>query len=146
MPLPPEAIYSSKEELYTTIQAWAAQHHYAFSIRWSKKIKDGPKSKIIYNCDRHGPPPPNDYPRRYIQARKRQTTTRKTGCQFSIVAIECAVTRWELRHRPGIEYSIHNHPPSQAISSHPAHRKLAQEEINQARALYSTGNIAYCFT
>ena len=24
MPLPPEAIYSSKEELYTSIQAWAA--------------------------------------------------------------------------------------------------------------------------
>ena len=32
MPLPPEAIYSSKEELYTLIQTWAAQYHYAFRI------------------------------------------------------------------------------------------------------------------
>ena len=32
MPLPPEAIYSSNEELYTAIQAFAAQHYYAFTI------------------------------------------------------------------------------------------------------------------
>ena len=38
MPLPPEAIYSSKEELYTSIQAWAAQHYYAFRIERSTKI------------------------------------------------------------------------------------------------------------
>jgi hypothetical protein len=100
--------------------------------------------KITYNCDRYGPPPPENHPQNYLQARKRQTTTRKTGCQFSIVAIEQDM-QWELRHRPSIQYSIHNHPPSQAISSHPTHRKLAQEEINQARALHSAGNISYFF-
>jgi hypothetical protein len=143
MPLPPEAIYNSKEELYTSIQAWAAQHYYAFCIGRSKKINNGPRIKIIYNCDRYGAQPPDNHPQHYLQARKRQTTTRKTGCQFSILAVQCANTEWELRYRPGIEHSIHNHPPSQAISSHPAHRKLAQGEINQAKALHNAGNLAY---
>jgi hypothetical protein len=146
MPLPPEAIYSSKEELYTSIQAWAALHHYAFRIGRSKKINNGPRTKIVYNCDRCGPPPPEKHPQNRLHDRIRHTTTRKTGCQFSIIAVECNSTQWELRHRPGIEYSIHNHPPSQSTSSHPAHRKLAQAEINQARSLYSAGksnNILY---
>jgi hypothetical protein len=142
MPLPPEAIYSSKEELYTSIQAWAAQYHYAFCIGRSTKMNGGPRIRITYNCDRYGPPPPENHPQKYLQARKRQTTTRKTGCQFSIVAIQCVSTEWELRYRPGIQYSIHNHPPSQSASSHPTHRKLAQAEINQAKALHNAGNIA----
>ena len=125
MPLPPEAIYSSKEELYTSIQAWAAQHHYAFRIGRSNKINNSPRLKIFYNCDRYGPPPPENHPQDHLQARKRYTTTRKTNCQFSIVAIQHIDTQWEVRYRPGTEHSIHNHPPSQSISSHPAHRKLA---------------------
>ena len=80
MPLPPEALYSSKEELYTSIQAWAAQHHYAFMIGRSNKINKGPRIKIFYNCDRYGPLPPENHSQNYSQARKRQTTTRKTNC------------------------------------------------------------------
>jgi hypothetical protein len=38
VPLPLEAIQSSKEELYTAIQAFAAQDHYAFAVGQSKKI------------------------------------------------------------------------------------------------------------
>src|SRR6266536_1132612 len=78
MPLPPEAMYSSKEELYTSIQTWAAQHHYAFCIGRSKKINN--RTKITYNCDRCGPPPPKNHPHNHPQSCKRQTTTRKTGC------------------------------------------------------------------
>jgi hypothetical protein len=139
MPLPPEAVYGSREELYTSIQAWAAQYSYAFRIGRSNRIHNTPRLKIFYNCDRCGLPPPQNHPQNYVQARKRQTTTRKTGCQFSVVAIEHTNIQWELRYRPGVEYSLHNHPPSQSISSHPAHRKLAQAEINQARALHNIG-------
>jgi len=139
MPLPPEAIYSSKEELYASIQAWAAQHHYAFRIGRSTKISNGPRVKITYNCDRCGPPPPENHPQGSLQAHKQQTTTQKTGCCFLIVAIQHTDTEWELCYRPGAEYSIHNHPPSQAISSYPAHQKLAQAEINQARSLHYSG-------
>jgi hypothetical protein len=122
-----------------SIQAWAAQHHYAFRIIRSTKINNSVRTKILYSCDRCGPPPPVNHPQHSLQARKRQTATRKTGCQFSVVAVQCAETKWELRHRPSAEYSIHNHPPSQSISSHPAHRQLAQAEINQARSLHSAG-------
>jgi hypothetical protein len=97
MPLPLEAIYSSKEELCTLIQAFAAQYSYAFRIGRSNKINNGPRSKIFYNCDRCGPPPPENHPQDYLQARKRQTTTRKTGCQFSIIAVQRTDTQWELR-------------------------------------------------
>jgi hypothetical protein len=88
MPLPPEATYSSREELYTAIQAFAAQQYYGFIIGRSNKIHNSPRVKIFYNCDRYGPPPLENHPKNYPQARKRQTTTRKTGCQFSIVAIQ----------------------------------------------------------
>ncbi len=87
MPLPPEAIYSSKEELSTSIQAWAASHHYAFCIGRSTKINKGPRIKITYNYDRYGPPPPDNHPQNHLQARKRQSSTRKTNYQFSVVAI-----------------------------------------------------------
>jgi hypothetical protein len=139
MPLPPMATYSSKEELYEAIQVFAAQHHYAFTIGRSNKINKGPRIKIFYNCDRYGPPPPEIHPQDYTHDRKRRTTSRKTNCQFSIVAIQHTDTLWEVRYRPGIEYSIHNHLPSQSISSHPAHRKLAQAEMNQARSLHNAG-------
>jgi hypothetical protein len=139
MPLPPEATYSSKEELYASIQAWAARYHYAFRIERSTKIHNGARTRILYSCDRARPAPPANYPQNSLQDRKRRTTTRKTGCQFSIVARERTNTQWELRHRPGAEYSIYNHPPSQSISSHPAHRQLAQVEINQARSLHNAG-------
>jgi hypothetical protein len=139
MPLPPEATYSSKEELYTSIQAWAAKHHYAFRIERSTKIHNSGRTRILYSCDRAGPVPPANHPQRSLQDRKRHTATRKTGCQFSIVAREHADTQWELRYRPGTEHSIHNHPPSQSTSSHPAHRKLVQADINQARSLHSAG-------
>jgi hypothetical protein len=146
MPLPPEATYGSQEELYTAIQAWAARHHYAFRIGRSTKINSGPRTKITYNCDRCGLPPPDKHPQNRVHARKRQTNTRKTGCQFSIVAVQLTDAQWELRHRPGAEFSVHNHPPSQSISSHPAHRKLAQAEINQARSLHDTGiYLSYSF-
>ncbi len=143
MPLPPEAVFKSRDELYSSIQAWASRHLYAFRIERSKKINNGVRTRIIYSCDRAGEVPPEKHPKISPQDRKRQTATRKTGCQFSIIAVERSDTQWELRHRPGMEYSVHNHPPSHSISSHPAHRKLSQAQINQARSLHRAGNIRY---
>jgi hypothetical protein len=142
MPLPPEATYSSKEELYASIQAWAVQHRYAFRIERSTKIYNTERTRIQYSCDRTGLAPPANHPQKSLQDRQRRTATRKTGCQFSIIARKGIDIQWELRHRPskpGTEYNIYNHPPSQSISSHPVYRKLAQAEINQARSLHNTG-------
>jgi hypothetical protein len=117
MPLrvPPQATYSSKEELYASIQAWAAQHRYAFRIERSTKIHNTERTRILYSCDRAGLAPPANHPQKSLQDRQRRTATRKTGCQFSIIAREGIDTQWELRHRPskpGVDYSLHNHPPS----------------------------------
>ena len=57
MPPPPEAIYSSRDELYSLIQAWATQHQYAFIVGRSNKIHKSPRIKVFYNCDRYGPIP-----------------------------------------------------------------------------------------
>ena len=88
MPLPPEAIYSSKEELYASIQAWAAQHRYAFCIERSTKIYNTERTRIVYSCDRAGLAPPVNHSQKSLQDRQRCTATRKTGCQFSIIARE----------------------------------------------------------
>jgi hypothetical protein len=93
MPLPPEATYSSKEELYALIQAWAAQHHFAFRIKRSKKINNGVRTRILYSCDHAGLVPPANHPQNSLQDRKCRTATRKTGCQFSIVAVQCTDTK-----------------------------------------------------
>jgi hypothetical protein len=137
--LPPEARYNSKDELYSSIQAFAAQHNYAFCIGRSNKINKGPRIKIFYNCDRYGSPPPQNHPHHSLHTRIRNTTTRKTGCQFSIIAVMRNETEWEVRHRPDSIHSVHNHPLSHSISSHPAHRKLSQEEVNQAKCLHNAG-------
>jgi hypothetical protein len=112
MPLATEAIYSSKEELYTSIQAWTAQHHYAFRIERSTKIQNGRRTKILYSCARAGQAPPVSHPQKSLPDRQRRTATRKTGCQLSIIACEGIDTPWQLRYRPSTDYSVHNHPPS----------------------------------
>ena len=82
IPSPPEAVYSSQEELYSAIQSWAVQHRYSFRIGRSKKIRSGFRTKVLYNCDRYGPPPPVNQPQSSSQARKRKTSSRNTECQF----------------------------------------------------------------
>jgi hypothetical protein len=140
---PPAAVYNSQDELYQSIQAWAAQHNYAFRVGRSKLIGTSLRKKINYNCDRCGQPPAENNSDKHLEARKRQTKSRKTGCQFSINAIELNDSRWEVRVRDQAQYNTHNHLPSYAASSHPVHRKLAQEDINKAKQLHSAGIYLY---
>src|SRR6266487_3493679 len=51
MPLPPEAIYSSSQELYTAIQAHAKQYNYAFVHANSKLVNRHGQQKILYCYD-----------------------------------------------------------------------------------------------
>jgi hypothetical protein len=89
MPLPPENFYATEDEMWTAIQTWAAQHRYAFRIGRSKPIgKD--RKKVLYQCDRCGPLPvenrPRDDPLR-PQHRIRSTSSKKTGCEFSVSGV-----------------------------------------------------------
>lgn len=140
MPPPPEAIYYSQDELSEAIQAWASQYQYSFRIHRSDQRRS--RKRVVYGCDRGGPIPPVSHPRTTLQPRKRKTTTRKTGCKFSVVAIEQSDKSWELKHRAEPQYNCHNHPPSYSSTSHPGHRQLTQAEKNRLKELYFTGMCA----
>jgi hypothetical protein len=131
IPLPPEAIYSTKEELFTSIQTWAAQNNYAFYIGRSSKLNNN-RAKIIYYCDRYSSTPPLG------ELRQRDTASKKTGCQFSIYAIQFD-SYWQLRYRSGLVYSTYNHPPSQSKSSHSSYRRLLKIELEHVRSLFNLG-------
>jgi len=60
---------------------------------------------------------------------KRQTSTRITGCQFSINAKQDPDgTQWHVKHRPGTQFAVHNHEPSPHISAHPSLRALSASD------------------
>lgn len=114
--LPPEGEYSSRDALYTAINLWAAARGYAFVTGKSRKTQNG-RRLVTYVCDRGGEPPMAS------NARQRSTTTRRIGCQFSILAKESLdKATWRLTHRQGSGFSQHNHEPSTNISAHPVHR------------------------
>jgi hypothetical protein len=138
MPLPPEATYSSKALLFDAIQAFAKNHNYAFRTGRSKQVSKT-RYKVFYDCDRGGPVPPLEHPRNRPRARINNTTTRKTGCLFSIVAVEIDANHWELRHRPDPKFAVHNHLPSHSIISHSVHRKLPSQELQEVQRLFKAG-------
>ncbi|KAF4465100.1 mutator-like element transposase [Fusarium albosuccineum] len=48
-------------------------------------------------------------------------------------------TTWVLSHRPGGEYALHNHPPSEDLSAHPAHRQLKEDDLKIISSLTASG-------
>jgi hypothetical protein len=108
--LPPVATYPSQEALFQSIQAWAEQHGYCFTIL--RSTEQASKKTITYACNRCGRPPPVNRPqtdKHRPQARIRNTTSFKTDCKFSILAVELNSGDWELRHRLDPQSATHNH-------------------------------------
>ena len=138
VPLPPERTYSTREELNQSLQSWARRHFHAFRIQRSSKIHNSSRVRLLYSCDRAGNPPADTDLTR-SNARKRKMMTRKTDCQFSVIASEHADGRWVLRHRSNPIHSFHNHPPSNSAMSHPAHRRPNDTAIREAKSLYDAG-------
>lgn len=131
--LPPEAIYETQSELWESIQAWAASRGYCFRIGRSKSISKTER-KIYYTCDRYGKPPSKDP----TIPQRRKSATRKTHCQFSIVAVQIKAY-WEIRHRDGDKYSKHNHFLSDGPISHPGHRKGIRTQQHMIRSTQYSG-------
>lgn len=130
--LPPEGHYSSREELRSAINAWAAPRGYAFVIKRSSKTANG-RTHVIFNCDRGAGRIPS-------LSDRRQTTTRRTGCLFSVLAKESLCkTIWSLRHRPGPHFSQHNHEPSFSEVAHPTLRQLSRQEEITVNQLTNAG-------
>lgn len=120
--LPPEATYSSREALYEAINSWAKPRGYAFVTGRSRTEKTG-RITVVYTCDRFRRPPSASI------SRQRQTTSRSTCCQFSVLAKESLDhTSWSVKHRPDEQFASHNHEPSQHETAHPAHRILSESD------------------
>src|SRR5580692_1722400 len=126
MPLPPEDRFSSEQELQDMIQEWAAQHGFAFTKRCSRQCNQTGRRKVVWYCDRKGEAP--EIPRyNGGQPRKRRTSSRCAGCEFSINAIQVG-DHWEVRHRPEPRFHHHSHPRSISLWSHPAYRRLTKAD------------------
>lgn len=131
--LPPEGEYESRDALFKAINTWAQPKGYAFTTGKSTREKSG-RQTVTYSCDRCCQPPSA------FRERRRKTTTRGTGCQFSVLAKESLdKTVWTLRHRPDRRFSIHNHEPSQHPSAHPVHRILSKETVTTLASLSNAG-------
>lgn len=117
--LPPEREYDSRDAVRKALNDWAASRGYAFVTGRSHTEKSG-RISVTYTCDRAcQPPSPSD-------VRKRQTSTRGTGCQFSVLAKQSLdKTIWAVKHRPDSRFAVHNHKPSWHQSAHPVHRELS---------------------
>ena len=131
--LPPEGEYESRDAVFKAINTWAAPRGYAFINGRSTKEKTG-RLSITYQCDRRAKPPAAS------KERQRKTTTRGTGCEFSVLAKESLdKTTWTLRHRPDRRFSQHNHEPSLHPSAHPTHRALSIEGLLQSSSISNAG-------
>ena len=131
--LPPEQEYESRESLYAAINAWAAPRGYAFVTERSKKTSSGRRT-VFFSCDRCGTPPEPS------RVRERKTSTRRTECQFSVLAKESLdKTTWQVRHRPGSEHAYHNHEPSLDVTAHPVHRQLSLADRSTISNLADAG-------
>ncbi|KAF5245198.1 hypothetical protein FAUST_1853 [Fusarium austroamericanum] len=131
--LPPECIYPSRKDLVTAINAWARDRGYTFVVKNSWKTASG-RTRALYACGRGTKPPST------TKIRKRNTTSRYTGCLFSILAKEEACrTAWAVKYRPDHSNHQHNHEPSKAVA-HPAHR--ATPKVITLHLRNTTGTLA----
>jgi hypothetical protein len=131
--LPPECDYESRDALFAAINAWATSRGYAFTTGKSTKSTSG-RCTVTYACDRFCKPP------NASKERQRKTTTRGTGCPFSVLATESLdKSIWSVRHRPDKRFSLHNHAPSQHPSAHPSHRQLSKEDVAKLSSLSNAG-------
>src|SRR6187549_1580589 len=76
----PEAIYPTRQSLLSAINIWAKPRGYAFTTGKSRKTANS-RVKVVFVCDRSGQPPK-------ASERKRLTCSRRTGCEFSVLAKE----------------------------------------------------------
>jgi hypothetical protein len=131
--LPPEGVYESRESLLAAINNWAKPRGYAFTTGKSTKTANG-RIKVVYACDRNKLPPSTSI------ERERKTSSRRTGCKFSVLAKQ-SLDRltWVLSYRPDRDYASHNHPPSEEPSAHPAHRRFHKRDITAVTDLARSG-------
>jgi hypothetical protein len=74
---PPESTYASYEEAYNALRDHDIQYGYGYLLHLSRPHRSATKTHFYYRCDRY---------RNYeSKATIRKTSTRTTGCPFSLV-------------------------------------------------------------
>jgi hypothetical protein len=137
MPLPPEGHFPSLDALEEHAQTHAKAYGYAIAtIRWKLRYKTQSKCrKYIIGC--HCSSKYRD--RSKGRARKRQKSTVKTDCPFSFHGLQNEDGTYDLRHRGGVEFRIHNHGPTLNPAVHHQHRRLRGLALEHAKALIAAG-------
>ncbi|KIH94607.1 hypothetical protein SPBR_06110 [Sporothrix brasiliensis 5110] len=120
--LPPEAVYHSREDAYKAINALAAAHGYAFITSRSFQTSGG-LTTAMYSCDRSGR---GRDPNRVMK--RQRAASRRTDCHFSVYVKERRDGLWQVRHRTGAQFSVHNHAPSEDVFAHRVHRSLDADQ------------------
>lgn len=114
--LPTEGEYGSFDELYSAAQDHAKAAGYAF-VKGHFEVMNGGRERRLLVCDRYG-----KHRTKVTEAtRQRRGTSNKTDCKFSIIALQ-KHEGWELRHRPGAIFRVHNHAASENPENLPMHR------------------------
>lgn len=114
---PPEAVYPNVATAFTTIQAHAKGCGYALFQR------DKRANKVIYMCDRAGKyDPKGKDPNTHSSKQRKATGSKKCGCLMKVVIrLDKVSSTWSVE----VLEPAHNHPPSAAVTAHPAHRIAA---------------------
>jgi hypothetical protein len=135
--LPPEGTFHSEEEVADMLHKWAMEHRFAFVKQRSRTKNKAGHKVTLWACDRYGEPPL--LPKHSNQPRQRRTSSRKTGCQFSINVVQISKDNFEIRHRPDKLHYCHNHILSHSPWSHPTNRHLNIELRDKLKDFHDTG-------
>jgi malonate-semialdehyde dehydrogenase (acetylating)/methylmalonate-semialdehyde dehydrogenase len=126
MEVPPEAIYSTREDLLTSVRNFALSQGYVVTIRRCTANKN-----VVLGCDMGGVY--YDRVRALEGAKRRKTSTRRIGCPFELYG-SYSNGCWQLK----VRNPMHTHEPSD-LSAHPQARKFADNQRAEIGRLSSTG-------
>lgn len=126
MEAPPEAIYSTRDDLLTSVKNFALSEGYVVTIRRSTANKN-----VILGCDMGGVY--HDRVGASNGAQRRRTSTRRIGCPFELCGLR-SNDSWKLK----VRNPIHTHGPSD-LAAHPQARKFTTDQRAEIGRLSSMG-------
>jgi hypothetical protein len=136
-PAPDEAIYADPDAVKAALQAHARENGYAVSVTSSRD------QRIIYKCAKGGKYRDNKDPTTHKSRRRKNTSTMKCDCPFTISAKHLdgqSQSGWQVK----VADNNHNHGPVAALSALPQHRVAAMtlDERLKVKQMHSENHSA----
>ena len=125
MEAPPEATYSTRQDLLTSVRNFVLSQGYVVTIRRSTANQN-----VVQGCDMGGVY--HDRVGALDGAKRRKTSTRRIGCPFELYGL-CSNRSWQLRVR-----NPHTHGPGD-LAAYPQARKYADGQRAEDRRLSNMG-------